>query len=127
MKNLNSLKSQNVKPVYLFISRGDGPAKSPLIKTIYHTVVKTYRQVPMNPEKPIELLAVFTGVAAINIDGTTINTALAIPKNTGDCLPAMSDQSDQKRTQMRLSLCELKGIIIDEISMVGNTTLLHIH
>ena len=64
------------------------------------------------------------GVAAINIDSTTINTALAIPKNTGDVLPAMSDQ---KRIQMRLLLSELKLIIIDKISMVCNTTLLHIH
>ena len=61
------------------------------------------------------------GVAAINIDSTTINTALAIPKNTGDVLPAMSDQ---KKTQMRLLLSELKLIIIDKISMVCNTTLL---
>ena len=65
-----------------------------------------------------------TGVAAINIDGTTINTVLAIPKETGDNVPPMSDQ---KKTQMRMSLWELKLIIIDEISMVGNTTLLHIH
>ena len=64
------------------------------------------------------------GVAAINIDSTTINTALAIPKNTGDVLPAMSDQ---KRIHMRLLLSELKLIIIDKISMVCNTTLLHIH
>ena len=35
--------------------------------------------------------------------------------------------SDQKRTQMRLSLCELRLILIDEISMVGNTCRLHIH
>jgi hypothetical protein len=33
-----------------------------------------------------------TGVAAINIDGTTVNTGLAIPKETGDCLHSMSDQ-----------------------------------
>ena len=44
----------------------------------------------MNPDKPTVLLTAPTGVAAINIDGTTINTALAIPKNTGDVLPAMS-------------------------------------
>ena len=74
----------------------------------------------MNSEKPTVLLAASTGVAAINFDGTTINTALAIPKNTGDFLPPMSDQ---KRTQMRLSLCELNVIIIDEISMVGITLL----
>ena len=78
----------------------------------------------MNPELPTVLLMAPTGVAAININGTPINTALSIPKETGDVVPAMSDQ---KRTQMRLSLSELKLIIIDEISMVGNTTLLHIH
>ena len=65
-----------------------------------------------------------TGVAAINIDVTTINTAFAIPKETGDYLPAMSDQ---RKTQYRLSLKDLKLLIVDEISMVGNTTLLHIH
>ena len=35
--------------------------------------------------------------------------------------------SDQKKTQMRLSLSQLKLIIIDEVSMVSNITLLHIH
>ena len=65
-----------------------------------------------------------TGVSAINIEGTTINTALAIPKDAGKNLPAMSDQ---KKTQMRLSLSELKLIIIDEVSMVSNIRFLHIH
>lgn len=65
-----------------------------------------------------------TGVSAININGTTINTALAIPQQTSDNLPAMSDQ---KKTQLRLLFSELRLIIIDEISMVGNITLLHIH
>ena len=68
-ENLNSLKSQNVEPVYLFITGGGGAGKSHLIKTIYHTVVKTYRHAPMNPEKPTVLLAASTGVAEINIDG----------------------------------------------------------
>ena len=53
----------------------------------------------MNPENPTVLLLAPTGIAAITIDGTTINTALAISKNTGDTLPTMSDQ---KRTKMRL-------------------------
>ncbi len=65
-----------------------------------------------------------TGVAAINTDGTTVNTGLAIPKETGDNLPTMSDQ---RKTQYRISLKDLKLIIVDEISMVGNITLLHIH
>ena len=52
-----------------------------------------------------------TGVSAINIEGTT-NTGLAIPKETGENLPAMSDQ---KKTQIRVLLSELKLIIIDEV------------
>ena len=66
----------------------------------------------MNPENPTVLLSAPTGVAAININGTTINAALAIPTNTGDTLPAMS---------------ELKLLVIDEISVVSNTALHHIH
>ena len=120
MKNLNCMKPKKVEPIYLFITGGGGAGKSHLIKTIYHTVIKTFRYDGMNPEN----LSVPTGVAAFNINGTTINTVLAIPKNTGDTLPAMSDQ---KRTQMRLSLSELKLLVIDEISMVSNTALHHIH
>ena len=37
--------------------------------------------------------------------------------------PAMSDQ---RKTQYRLALKELKLIIVDKVSMVGNVTLLHI-
>ena len=66
----------------MFITGGGGAGKSHLIKTLYHTVVKTYRHAPMNPEIPTVLLAASTGVAVINIDGT--HSALAIPKNTGD-------------------------------------------
>ena len=101
---------------------GGGSRKSDLIKTIYRTVAKTYRHAPTNPEKPTALLAASTGVAAINIDGIIINTALAI-----QVMPYLQLMSDHKRTQMRLPLCELKLIIIDDISMVGNTTLFHIH
>ena len=53
-----------------------------------------------------------------------MHSALAIPRESGNNVPAMSDQ---KRTQMRMSLTELKLIIIDEISMVSNIGLLHIH
>jgi len=66
-ENLKALKSQNVEPVYLFMTGGSGSRKSDLIKTIYYTVVQTYRHAPTNPEKPTALLAISIGVAAINI------------------------------------------------------------
>lgn len=49
-------------------------------------------------------------------------SVLAIPRDTGENLPVMSDQ---KKTQMRLSPSELKLIIVDEVSMVSNIRLLH--
>ena len=124
MKNLNCLKPEKLNPINLFVTGGAGAGKSHLIKAIYHTAVKTFRYGTINPERPTVALMAPTGVAAININGTTIHTALSIPKESGDSAPKMSDQ---KRTQLRLTLSELKLIIVDEISMVANTTLLHIH
>ena len=77
---MNSLKPIEVEPIYLFLSGGGGAGKSHLIKTMYHTAVKTFRHPPFNPPLPTVLLMAPTGVAAVNIDGTTINTGLAIPK-----------------------------------------------
>ena len=124
MKNLNCLKPEKVDPINLFVTGGAGAGKSHLIKAIYHTAVKTFRYGTVNPDRPTVALMAPTGVAAININGTTIQTTLSIPKESGDFAPPMSDQ---KRTQLRLTLSELKIIIVDEISMVANTTLLHIH
>ena len=123
MRN-NSNQTNEIEPLYLFITGGGGTGKSHVIRAIYHTVVKTFRHGLTNPEMIPVLMMAPTGVAAVNIDGTTINTGLAIPKDAGDNLPALSDQ---KRTQLRILLAQLKVIIIDEISMVSNTMLLNIH
>ena len=124
MKNLNCLKPEKVDPINLFVTGGAGAGKSHLIKAIYHTAVKTFRYGTVNSDRPTVALMAPTGVAAININGTTMHTALSIPKESGDFAPPMSDQ---KRTQLRLTLSELKIIIVDGISMVANTTFLHIH
>ena len=105
MKNLNCLKPEKLDPINLFVTGGAGAGKSHLIKAVYHTAVKTFRYGTINPERPTVALMAPTGVAAININGTTIHTALSIPKEFGDFAPKMSDQ---KRTQLRLTLSELK-------------------
>ena len=55
---------------------------------------------------------------------TVFNSWYAIPKESGDNITPMSDQ---KKTQIRMALSDLKLIIIHEISVVSNTLLLHIH
>ncbi|KXJ10654.1 ATP-dependent DNA helicase PIF1 [Exaiptasia diaphana] len=124
IKNVNTMSPQEIKPLYLFISGGGGAGKSHLIRTLYHSIHKAFKYSNKNPDLPTVILMAPTGVAAVNIGATTINTALAIPKNVGDTVPSMNDHT---KTQMRLSLRELKLIIIDEVSMVSNSMLLYIH
>ena len=65
-----------------------------------------------------------TGVAAININWTTINTGLGIPKSNSI---SISKLSDKLRCSLRQKYSEVSLVIIDEISMVSNVRLYHIH
>ena len=66
-------------PFFLFLSRGGGCEKLSLIKTIYHSVNKLFLYQRGNPDKLRLFVLVPTGVAAININGTTIHSGLNIP------------------------------------------------
>ena len=123
IKYMLTQNPENKDPMYLCITRGPGSGKGHLIKTIYHTAAKTFRHARGNANLPTVLLMALTGVSVINMGGTTVNTALVIPKETGDNLLPMSDQ---KKTQIRVSPSELKLTIIDEISMISSITLLEI-
>ena len=125
VQNLSAVSKVDIKPLYIFLTGGAGTGKSHLVKTIYHTLTKTFSYRAMTLDKPKVLLVAPTGVAAVNIDGTTIHTALGIPVGRyGKNLPKLNDK---KRSALRNSLCELRVLIIDEISMVSNLQLLYIH
>ena len=70
------------------------------------------------------LLIAPTGVAAININGTTVNSALGIPPNNKMDLPSLSSE---KKCTLRNMYLELQAVIIDEISMISNVRLMQIH
>ena len=71
------------------------------------------------------LLLAPSGVAAINIGGTTIHIGLNIPVGCfGNHLPSLSDKM---RSMLRNRLSEVKVLIIDEVSVVSNNLLLHSH
>ena len=66
-----------------------------------------------------------TGVAAVNIHGSTVHSELGVPVGRyGRCLPKLSDKM---RSSLRNRLSELFVIVIDEISMVSNLLLLYIN
>ena len=75
--------------------------------------------------KPKVLLLAPTGVAAVNIDGTTIHSALHIPVGYfGRNLPGLSNKM---KSNLRNKYLKLKVLVIDEISMVSNDMLFNIH
>ena len=78
LKNLSNKTPQKIKPFHFFLIGGAGVGKSHLIKTIYMSISKVLIYQGDNSEQPMTLLLAPTGVAAINIDGTTIHSALGI-------------------------------------------------
>ena len=78
IKSLGCKIHQNVKLFYVFITGGAGVGKSHMIKTIYMSLSKVLMYKGGELDKPRILLLAPTGVAAININGTTIHSGLGI-------------------------------------------------
>jgi len=96
----------------IFITGGAGSGKSFLIKTLYAAISKILSHGLAHIDKPKVLLLAPTGVAAVNISGTTIHSALGIPVECrGLQVPKLSDK---RRCTLRLELENLQAIIIDD-------------
>ena len=76
------------------------------------------------PDDVVVLLTAPTGVAAFNISGMTLHSALLLgtSKYTG-----FQPLSHDKLNTLRTKLSKLALIIVDEVSMVGSNMLLEIH
>ena len=78
-----------------------------------------------SPDKPKALIPAPTGVATINISGTTINSGLSIPRHINEyTLPRLSDS---ERARLCDFYSEVAVVLLDEISIVSNIRLLHVH
>ena len=76
------------------------------------------------PDDVIVLLTAPTGVAAFNINGMTLHSALLLStsKYTG-----FQPLNHDKLNTLRTKLTNLTLIVIDEVSMVGANMLLEVH
>ena len=79
VKHFSSLTNTKINPLHTFLTGGAGTGKSHLIKAMYHALTKIFSYRTMTFDKPKVLLVAPFGVAAVNIDGTTIHTSLRKP------------------------------------------------
>ena len=59
-------------------------------------------------------------MAAVNINGTTINTAMGLPTTRDNDIPKVSHKM---RRKLRLMYSELEAVIIDDMSILSNIRL----
>ena len=114
-----------ITPYRLFLSGPGGVGKSHVIRLI-HT--DTRKLLPLsNTIKPSDLTVLLTaptGVAAFNIEGMTIHSALLLHTQKGK---DSGQLSFEKLNSLRSKFENLHLLIIDEVSMVGADMLLNIH
>lgn len=118
------LKGKENLPVYDFISGGAGVGKTRLIKAMYQSILRIFRQEPGPVETMEIVLIAYTGKAAHNIGGMTAHNAFQLghtqSKSSGDLTP---DVLNTARVRYR----SLQLVIIDEISMLGSKMFYGIH
>ena len=106
-----------VEPYQVFLSGPGGVGKSHVIKLVKSDTIKLLKLSGMfEPDDVIVLLTAPTGVAAFNIGGMTLHSALLLgcTRRTG-----FQPLSNDRLTTLRCKLSKLMLIIIDEGSMVG--------
>ena len=108
------------KPFYAFLSGGGGVGKSHLIKSIYQAALKYYNSRAGEDFRRIQILLLApTGKAAYLIKGNTIHSAFGIPASQS--LKNYKPLDSGRLNTMRCELGVLKLILLDEVSMVGNS------
>ena len=125
-KAVIALKEGNlVEPYHVFLSGPSGVGKSHVTKLIHSDTLKLLKlSGTLQPDDVTVLLTAPTGVAAFNIDGMTLHSALLLgrSKYTG-----FQPLSHERLNSLRTKLSHLMLVIIDEVSMVGSNMLLEIH
>ena len=117
---LHLIKTSGDKPFYAFLSGGGGVGKSHLIKSIYQAALKYQNTQAGEDFRRIHVLLLApTGKAAYLIKGNTIHSALAVPASQS--LKNYKPLDSGRLNTLRCELGSLKLILLNEVSMVGNS------
>ena len=114
------------KAFHIFLSGSGGVGKSHTVNAVYQAVMQTLKRPGDDPDKPLALLRASTGCAAFNIGGVTVHSALNLAIRERGRVDS-NKLSNEKLHGLRSAFENLALIVIDEISMIGEATLLQIH
>ena len=117
---IKSRKTGNKYPTapLLMVHGGAGAGKSTVINILAMYTQKILKQEGDNPDHPYVIKTAFTGCAASNIQGQTMNAAFGFSFDN-----KYRSLSDKLRDKRRAELQNLKLVIIDEVSMVKSDML----
>ncbi|XP_046381067.2 uncharacterized protein LOC124152241 [Haliotis rufescens] len=121
---LDKKNGKNPDAFKLFLTGGAGTGKSHLIKAICYESTRLLAPIQSNPDDISVLLVAPTGVAAFNINASTIHSALSIGI---DAKLPYQPLGEEKVNSLRSKLQSIHILIIDEISMVDHKLLSYIH
>ena len=109
----------------MFLSGPGGVGKSHVIKLIHSDTLKLLKLSGVfEPDDVIVLLTAPTGVAAFNINGMTLHSALLLGRSK---YSGFQPVSHDRLNTLRTKLSRLMLLIVDEVSMVSANMLLEIH
>ena len=111
LKNLNCMKPRKLTCLNLFLTGFAGTGKSFVVRLLFDHLTKLFSF--KNPAREKVILLAPTGIAAINIGGTTFYSALAIPPKVNGKL--LTQLSSNKPDELRHRFSELQAVIIDEV------------
>ena len=125
-RSTHALKvKQPVEPYYIFLNGPGGVGKSHVIKMIQHDTIRFFSESgKYNPEDIPVILTGPTGTSAFAINGITIHSAFRL--NISSSHQYLSLSRDLLNT-LHGKLGKLQLVIIDEVSMVGNRMIYHVH
>ena len=111
-----------IKALRLFVSGVDGTGKSFLIEAVKLLVHRIW-----GSDELTVVVAAPDGLAAFNVGGLTIHRLFQLPiEHEGQTAGYWPLHKSSHRV-MKIKLCHVKLIIIDEISMVSSLNLAYIH
>ena len=117
-KRLLTHRVRKLQPFHIFLTGGAGVGKSHLVRTIVQTVSRLLSRNEQAEENHI-LVCAPNGAAAYNIAGYTLHSAFLLPihtRKTDDYILL----SSEKLASLKEAIGNVKVLVIDEISMVGN-------